>query len=195
MEVDANPVSSVPSSRFPVPSSHLRGERIALGPIGREHVACFYRWFNDLRTLRTAGIGVEPRTLEDAERWVERIASADDGAWFIVYEVASWRAIGFASLRDIDERNRTAEYAITIGESEARGKGYGTEVTRLMLDYAFSWRGLHTVLLDVVAHNIAGIRAYERAGFREIGRIRQSDRLGGQVWDTVLMEAVRDVGT
>ena len=59
-----------------------------------------------------------------------------------------------------------------------------------MLDYAFVARGLHSVLLDVAAYNPGGIRAYEKAGFREIGRRREADMMGGKRWDVVYMQAL-----
>jgi RimJ/RimL family protein N-acetyltransferase len=61
-----------------------------------------------------------------------------------------------------------------------------------LLDYAFIVLGLHNVWLRVFADNPAGIRAYEKAGFRHIGRRRESRRMGGKVWDTVLTERLAD---
>ena len=48
-------------------------------------------------------------------------------------------------MKAIDRRNRTATFVIFIGETKARGQGYGTETTRLVLDYAFTALGLHNV--------------------------------------------------
>jgi RimJ/RimL family protein N-acetyltransferase len=93
-------------------------------------------------------------------------------------------------LFEVDFRLRTARFGMQIGEADARGRGLGTEVTRLMLDYAFTALGLHNVMLDVAEYNLAGRRAYEKAGFREIGRRRQADVVAGQVWDLVLMDCV-----
>jgi diamine N-acetyltransferase len=77
-----------------------------------------------------------------------------------------------------------------IGEADCRGKGYGTETTRLMLDYAFTALGLHNVMLTVFEYNLAGRRAYEKAGFREFGRRRQSRWMGGRLWDEVYMDCL-----
>jgi RimJ/RimL family protein N-acetyltransferase len=60
----------------------------------------------------------------------------------------------------------------------------------LLLDYAFSVLGLHNVMLDVAGYNERAIRAYRRAGFREIGRRRQSYRLGDRVYDQVFMDCL-----
>ena len=63
-----------------------------------------------------------------------------------------------------------------IGEPRDHGRGYGTETVRLLLDYAFTALGLHNVLLQVDETNPAARRAYEKAGFKEIGRRRQAVR-------------------
>ena len=94
------------------------------------------------------------------------------------------------NLKEIDHRHGTAEFVIFIGAADARGKGYGTETTRLMLDYAFAALGLHNAMLSVYAYNPAARRAYEKAGFRECGRRRESVWMGGRLWDTIYMEAL-----
>ena len=64
-------------------------------------------------------------------------------------------------------------------------EGPWTEATRLMLDYAFTVVGQHSAWLNVYEFNLAGIRAYQKAGFREIGRRRQCHWLGGRLWDMI----------
>jgi diamine N-acetyltransferase len=70
----------------------------------------------------------------------------------------------------IDHHAGTAEFGIALGER--RNQGLGTEATRLVLDWAFTVLGLHNVLLVTFSWNLAAIRAYTNAGFREIGRRR-----------------------
>ncbi|HKC74227.1 MAG TPA: GNAT family protein, partial [Chloroflexota bacterium] len=87
-------------------------------------------------------------------------------------------------------RNGCADFGILIGEREARGKGYGTEATRLVLDYAFTALGLRNVGLTQAEWNVAGQRAYARAGFKEVGRRRSCRWMGGRWWDDVQMDAI-----
>ena len=83
----------------------------------------------------------------------------------------------------------TAEFAIYLGER--RGRGLGTEATRLVLDFAFHVLQLRNVLLETLEWNAAGLAAYERAGFRRIG-VRRGARISrGQPTGIVLMDAVR----
>ena len=61
-----------------------------------------------------------------------------------------------------------------------------------MLDWAFTVMGLHNILLVTFSWNLPAIRAYSKAGFREIGRRRGAVVTYGQRHDQVLMDAVAD---
>ena len=45
-------------------------------------------------------------------------------------------------------------------------------------------------MLTVFEYDPAGQRAYEKAGFREIGRRRQCRMMGGKLWDEIYMECL-----
>lgn len=172
------------------PIVNIVGTLIALGPIRQDLVPTYTRWMNDFAMLRTLGVGPQPMTLEREQGWYDGASKADNTYSFTIYERATWTPIGNTSLMDVDWRNRTAEFGILIGEADARGKGYGTEAARLMLDYAFTALGLHSLHLRVHEYNLAGVRAYEKAGFTQFGRRRESQLMGGRRWDTIYMDAL-----
>ncbi len=175
---------------FAEPLMTITGERVALGPERADLLPTVRRWLDDFTLRRTQGGTPLPWT---HEAMAALYAAGDDGgrrAAFVIYRRADWRPLGFTAWQDIDWRERTAEFVIGIGEADCRGQGYGTETTRLMLDYAFTSLGLHSVMLTVYATNSAGLRAYTRAGFREIGRRRQAHVQGAQLWDTVYMDCL-----
>jgi diamine N-acetyltransferase len=169
----------------------LVGEQIALGPLHKGLIPLMHRWENDLALSFLTGDPVLPNAVEWMEADYEKRTKADpSAAHFAIYERATMRPIGTAGLMQINYMHRTAELGIGIGEADCRGRGLGTEATRLLLDYAFTGLGLHNVFLRVYAFNEAAIRAYRKAGFREIGRRREAHRLGGQAHDEVLMDAL-----
>ena len=169
---------------------NIIGDQVALGPLRRDLVPLYQRWRNDFHVQRTFGDVPMGRTEEWVTAWYERQATTTDALWFTIYERATLRPIGHTDLFHVDYRNRTAEWGILIGEADARGKGYGTETARLMLDYAFTALGLHSVLLTTDEYNLAGRRAYEKAGFREFGRRRQCTWMNGRYWDLVYMDCL-----
>lgn len=172
------------------PVVNIVGERVALGPLRRDLVPLYQRWRNDFYVQRTFGDLPAPITLEARAAWFEENATATDAHWFTIYAVDGWQPIGTTDLYEIDYRLGTARFGMLIGEASARGKGYGTETVRLMLDYAFTALGLHNVMLSVSEYNLAGRRAYEKAGFREMGRRRQADPMAGRRYDEVYMDCV-----
>jgi len=171
------------------PIVNIVGDKVALGPLSRELVPLLTRWSNDLAARRNIGTPL-PQTLEQRIARYEHDALGEEGVDFAVYEQATWRPIGTVSLFHIDYRNGCADFGILIGEREARGKGYGTEATRLVLDYAFTALGLRNVGLTQAEWNVAGQRAYARAGFKEVGRRRSCRWMGGRWWDDVQMDAI-----
>lgn len=106
------------------------------------------------------------------------------------HEYATLRPIGLTELRRIDHKHGTAEFGILIGEKDCWHKGYGTEVTRLILDYGFTVENLHNITLDTASYNEPAIRAYTRAGFRIIGRRREVLLWGNKRYDIVLMDCL-----
>ncbi len=137
------------------PITNIVGERVALGPRDRALMRSFQRWHNDWLTRRTLDDPPKPWTLEGERAWYEFLEGPNN-ALFVIYERVApdgsvLRPIGETGLFGIDYRNRTGEFGILIGEADARGKGYGTEATTLMLDYAFTALGLHNVMLDVAS--------------------------------------------
>ena len=171
------------------PAISIEGELVALGPLRRDLVPTYHRWHNNVGTTRTYVLP-QPTTLEQDEAWFAEISTRRDTTVFTVYERASWRAVGTAYLTDIDQRQRRAEFGILVGEVACRGRGYGTEAARLVLDFAFTVLDLHSVMLTCYEYNLAGRRAYEKAGFREFGRRRQSHWMGGRWWDEVYMDCL-----
>ena len=149
------------------------------------------RWYDNLHMLRSLGDIPQPLTPAQKEQWYENANKASgSNITFTIYECDTQRPIGITGLYGADFRNRTAEFAITIAEPDARGQGFGTEATRLMLDYAFTALGLHNVMLRVFSFNVAGIRTYTKAGFKEFGRRRECYVMGGTTWDVIYMECL-----
>ena len=172
------------------PVVNLVGERVALGPLSPTLLLLYQAWMNDFVTQAWAGYPPRPEPWSD-ERiadWYQRAATDPERMFFTIYEIAAWRAIGSCALVDIDFRHGTAEFGMTIGDPADRGHGFGTAAVMLLLDLAFLGLGLTNVQLRVFEFNHAGIAAYRRAGFTEIGRRRGSYSMGGRSWDEIYMD-------
>ncbi|MFF5564298.1 GNAT family N-acetyltransferase [Streptomyces sp. NPDC012623] len=160
----------------------------ALGPYRADLVETYWRWEQDPALL--VGYGRQaPESLEArAEGMAQQLRG--ENIRFTVYDLSSGTPVpaGVTTLLP-DHSVRTAEFVIMLAP-EARGRGLGTEATRLTLDYAFHITNLRMVWLKVLAPNTAGVRAYGRAGFRTAGTLRESGYWLGRICDEVIMDAL-----
>jgi len=131
---------------------------------------------------------VAPLTIEDARGWYAR-QRAEPHTWVIDLGGC---CIGVARLHHLDRENARARYAIGIYDPNARGHGYGTEATRLVLRYAFDTLSLHRVDLRVLAFNQQGIACYEKCGFRREGIEREGAYIAGRWESDVIMSILED---
>jgi RimJ/RimL family protein N-acetyltransferase len=172
------------------PVLNIVGESVALGPMRRDLIPTYQRWVNDFGTLRTLFITPGPMTLEQETVWYD--ASAVPGeVGFTIYERATWRPIGNCGLHRVNQRDRTAEFGIMIGEKDCWGRGFGRDALGALLDYAFRHRNAHKVWLEVSADNERAIRAYRACGFVEEGRLREQQWADGRYKDVITMGALR----
>ena len=120
-----------------------------------------------------------------AEReWLEGLYKDREKFAFAIVLKEGNRLLGSCELRLGPAAHRTAVLGIGIAEAEFRGKGYGTEALRLLLEYGFGTLNLNRIELKVFANNPRGIRCYEKCGFRREGVLRDSRWWNGRWWDT-----------
>jgi RimJ/RimL family protein N-acetyltransferase len=172
------------------PPLNVRGTQVALGPFLAAHASVYATWLQDPE-IAVLGQGTfTARTPEAITRSLQD--STPTEVVFAVYALPDRVLIGETLLQHIDLRHGTAEFGITLGRKDYWGRGYGTEATRLVIDYGFRFLNLHNILLLVTSYNPRAQRAYAKAGFREIGRRHGSVLLGGQRYDDIYMECVAD---
>jgi diamine N-acetyltransferase len=169
----------------------LTGERAALGPLKRDQLSMFARWINDPEVRR--GLAYRGLVNEDAElKWYEEMTEAGraprpGAVGFAVHDATDGELVGVCGIEGIDHHFSRAELGIFLGRR--RGTGIGTDAVRLALDWAFNMLGLRNVMLEAYEFNEQARGAYERAGFRLIGRRRDAVVMLGQRWDSLLMDA------
>jgi RimJ/RimL family protein N-acetyltransferase len=168
----------------------LVGANIYLRALDRSEASIVLPWVNDQRVIRNLLIH-KPTSLAAEEAFIDSVTRSDTDVVMGICEGSSDRLIGACGLHRIDPKNRQAMYGIFIGEAEARDKGHGTEVTSLMVTYAFATLNLNRVWLHVYEDNKGAIRAYEKVGFKQEGVLRQDNYREGRYGNTVVMGILR----
>jgi RimJ/RimL family protein N-acetyltransferase len=173
--------------------SLFRGKLVRLSAPREEDAEAFSRWSEDARYLRN--LDTDYARPVPAREFAERFNAQRGNAQAVEFHLRTLeedRLIGFVAVHSIEWNNQSALLAIGIGEPDYRGKGYGGDALQLILGYAFRELNLHRLGLDVIANNQPAIRAYEKAGFRREGAMREAVLRDGRRYDRVLMGILRD---
>jgi RimJ/RimL family protein N-acetyltransferase len=128
-------------------------------------------------------------TREQIEKYADSRAALTDASYWAVLVRTSGDFLGEAVLNEVDFDNESAGFRIALFGS--LGQGFGTEATRLVVDYALRTVGLHRVSLEVFDFNPRAQRAYEKAGFVREGILRDSLLWDGERHDTIVMSVLR----
>ncbi len=174
---------------FPVMSGTVpSGEAFVLARLRRQDLPQIVAAFHNLElTTYLRGFGFSASEIEQAE-WLEtNLRNSPTQVMFGLYD-AGETLIGSVALRDIDHRLGTAELGVAVYDPARWGQGYGSSATRLVCQYGAFHLGLFNIMLKVFAFNERAIRAYQKVGFREIGRRTGAARLGQERFDEVYME-------
>jgi diamine N-acetyltransferase len=169
----------------------VQGQRVGLGALRHDLIPAYLRWRSDPEVMRGTGESTQIPTVEAMQAWYEQATKPRNReVHFTIYDLDDLAPVGTALLVRVNQHAGTAEFGLTIGER--RNQGLGTDATKLVLDWAFTVMGLHNIFLVTFSWNLPAIRAYSKAGFREIGRRRGAVVTYGQRYDQVLMDAVAD---
>ena len=164
-------------------------ERVALEPLLAEYSEILFGWIND-RDLVLSSAAYHPVDNASHREWFESVRTRRDVSIFAVRDAG--RLVGTCQLQRIDSIHRSAELQIRIGVAADRGRGIGTEAVRLLLRHGFHDLNLNRVFLHVFADNERAIHAYEKAGFKREGTLRQAAHIDGRYVDVLVMGVVRD---
>lgn len=148
---------------------------IQLLPLHQHQAPAFHRWISDPEViLYSMSAFQELTTLEQVDEWLTRTLQDPKSLNLGIYLTATNELIGYAGISNISRVNRSGEYFILVGEKRYWGQGVGTAVTRQVVSRGFEDLGLQRIMLTVSEPNKGGVKAYQRAGFRLEGRLRNA---------------------
>lgn len=171
----------------------IQGELTRLRPARPDEAEMLYAWATDPEVAPFWGGRDYYRDFEHfLSDWPSHYfdgSHPEKGRCFVIEAVDPDRdaaAIGAVFVNEIDVHNRNTEFDVLIGKSEYRGKGFGTDALRALVDCLFHTVGLHRVWVLTYEHNAPARRSYEKVGFVREGLLRESDLVEGRWVDVIL---------
>ena len=93
--------------------------------------------------------------------------------------------VGHFIMRYLNGNNKILRFGWVIVDDSIRGKGYGTEMLRLGLKYAFDILGVDKVTIGVFENNEQAHKCYLKAGFKD------REIVNSEPWNVIEMELIK----
>lgn len=166
----------------------LQGDRIELRRISiADADATYLSWLNDDDVTRGLETVVKPYSMEMLQRYVTEIIANENIYMFIVVDKDSGKKIGTIKLHNISRKNGTCNIGLMIGDKNFWGKGYGGDMYKTMVDFAFTQLGIRKIWEMVHSDNTASLAIFHKIGFEEEGRLKEQVLSEGNYVDNVLL--------
>ncbi|KMS73413.1 acetyltransferase [Streptomyces leeuwenhoekii] len=164
----------------------LTGEKAVLRSFTEADADAIHEIVRDPEVVRFTFEPSTELTLEHLRSWYGSRSAAPDRLDLAVTDRVTGELLGEAVLYEWDPAARACAFRTLLGP-RGRGRGIGTEATRLIVGHGFERLGLHRVSLEVYGHNHRARRVYEKAGFVVEGVRREAAWRDGGWVDEVLM--------
>jgi RimJ/RimL family protein N-acetyltransferase len=166
---------------------------IELKQLTKEHITPFYSWLNDEVAIKfSLTLFQNISTKDEIYQWYSNLLVDTKKYTVGIFLNKTDKLIGYAGICNISKTNRSGEYFIFIGDKSQWGKGIGAITTQKVIEYGFEKLNLNRIMLTVSAPNIGGIRAYEKAGFKFEGTLRQACYREEEYHDKIMMSILRE---
>ena len=169
----------------------ILGERVYLRLMEEEDIPYKVKWINDPEVRRTLNFDY-PISKIGTKQWLNRVSSDSTRKDFMVCLKENDLPIGYCGLLNIDIRNSKAESYMGIGNKNYWGKGYGKEIRKLLLDYAFQELGLNRIYSYVWSKNEKMINLNKKVGFKIEGLLRADIFSHGEYRDRYIMSILKE---
>jgi RimJ/RimL family protein N-acetyltransferase len=171
------------------------GQKTRLVPLEREkHFDNCVRWLNDPLVTAWTLIGDFPLTRLAEQEFFDRVARSSDAEIVFAIELLDEKEehVGVCGIHNITYRHGVGTIGLIIGRPQLWRRGLGTDAIDVLTHYAFEVAGLRLILSEAMSENIASIKAQQKCGYREIGRIATRYWKRGAYRDAVLFALDRE---
>lgn len=169
------------------------GDRIFLKLLAPIDVTDSYvEWMQDQEAIQFLESRWKKYTVDDIRKYVEQTNDGINNFMFGIFLKEKDEHIGNIKIGGIDHIHRFANVGVLIGKKEMWGKGYGAEAIKLATEYAFNELDLRKLIAGIYSNNIGSYNAFIKAGYREVGRLRNHRLYKERFVDEILVEIEKD---
>lgn len=144
-------------------------EKISIRKFKKEDIDNKIRWINDSENNEFLHYDL-PLEYEKTLKWFMNNKDRMDRFDAVIEYNAM--PVGIIGLLNIDYKNKKAEFYITVGEKDYKGKGIAYKASMELLKYAFNDLGLNKIYLYTETENKIAQKLFEKLGFTREGLLK-----------------------
>lgn len=149
-------------------------------------------WFNDAEVCRFNSHHRFPNYKEDMREYYEKVIKSGNHLVLAIVDKETKKHIGNISLQDINQIDRSAEFAIVLGDKSFWGQGVGKEAGKLIIEHGFKSLNLNRIYCGTSEENIGMQKLADYLGFKKEGVSRQAMFKNGGYKDIILYGLIKN---
>ncbi|ABZ94469.1 Acetyltransferase [Leptospira biflexa serovar Patoc strain 'Patoc 1 (Ames)'] len=176
-----------------LPNEFLSADGLYLRGLQPEDAAGNYlKWFNDPEVCFGNSHGVFPVNQKSLVEYIDNSYKSNQQLVFAMIENKNHTHIGNISLQGINWINRTAEFAIFLGEKSYWGKGLAVQAGNLIVNHGFSDMNLNRIYCGTFSNNQGMIKLAKALKMTQEGVRRKAIYKNGIYLDMIEFGVLRD---
>ena len=151
---------------------NLKGQKVLLRVVEKEDIEFLREMINNAEIEKKVVDWSFPVSKYQQEKWYENQLENKNTIRYIIE--LDKKPIGLEIIANIDWKNRKASHGIKLYADDVRGKGYGTDVLKTVMKYAFEELQLNRLYTTILEYNQASLKLHKKCGWSEEGIMKES---------------------
>ncbi|MBS3078508.1 GNAT family N-acetyltransferase [Candidatus Pacearchaeota archaeon] len=153
----------------------IKGKKVIITPIPKseEFYKLYHKWLSNEKLKLHLGEEGMNYTLKEIMEMHDEWKNDFKNMTFCILNKETKEPIGDINLFDSEDFQNLPEISIMLGEHS--GKGFGTEASQLLINFAFKKIKIKEINLNVYKDNLAAVGLYKKLGFKIIGESKDED--------------------
>lgn len=147
----------------------------------------YLEWMQDEDVMQFLESRWKSYSFNDIKEYVESINNSPDDYLLGIFLKENEKHIGNIKIGNINHIHGYGDIGLLIGKNYW-GKRCGKESIELATKYAFDELNLNKLFAGIYSNNIASYKSFIKAGYKEIGRLKNHFYYEGKYIDNIIVE-------
>lgn len=135
----------------------------------------------------------DPKLTIDSQReWFKKINNNKEIEKYWIIQLTEGKDVGLISINNIDNNNKTANWAYYLAEIEARGKGLAKILECNLYDYVFEVLDINKLWYEILEFNDMVVKLHQKFGGKIEGKFINQIKKNGKYHNVIRMATFKE---